>query len=99
MHCVFVVPQGWVIILSRDDANFLDKTIAIIDERDSCGWNTEYGKLPVKYSKELLQTRPNIPSKSRGSNLCSPTKMSVKSSKDEFVSARKRRRNDSGNET
>lgn len=78
------------------DPDFLDSTL---NETDSCGWNTEYEKLPVKYSKELLQMKPSKASDSRGSHLHSPIKRSHHLSKDEFMkynaNARKRSRHHS----
>lgn len=74
------------------DGQFLENWL---DQTDSCGWNSNYEKLTVKYSKELLQTKPNVPRQSRGSTLHSPKKSSIRFSKEECLTTRKRSRHHS----
>lgn len=52
-------------------------------ERCKSGWNEAYDNLTVKYSRELDQTGPSVPSKAKGKFLGGPTKVEKKVSRQE----------------
>jgi hypothetical protein len=63
-----------------------------LDQSYSCGWAVEYDKLPIKYNRTLLQTRPTATSQTRGQSLSeSPPKVTRKRTKEEYMAEKKRK--------
>lgn len=72
------------------DVPFLEKEVDHVSFKS--GWNEHYGKLPVKYSTTLMQTKPRVAPDSRGKTVIGPKKSGISLTKDQVIENTRLRR-------